>query len=423
MPVEADLTKINIESPKREIKEEWLADNPGMGSADFETTRQLPEFKTWEHETTDWTAVMKEYWADQNLQIVGLAKLDVKLDIARNFSDPTNQTKLLYDRLINRFGDSEFFGTNNPVWSLPDTARPEWKKLIAKKQAQVQRSARNLSSVISRTKVLANEELSLSNITIPDATKTTFKSALENLEKVLAKWDKLLSENASPDVQELRNAADELNTRLNEFRVVHAQVFSAPATPLYIKYEVLATVKAVSDKIASQFSARVTEPDLTGMYDKIIDVSRSTRKKETNQACKEISSAFDGDLKGYWEQNMGNLQQIAARLSGDLPTLGLEIKTAMYNLSGQSPIGDSLRTFSDSMKTVRHDELKWIFDMSSSVGEVTFQIPKYREAIERVFDNYSKSASARQVRDQYLKLFDTVMQFMQTRVEVLQEIM
>ena len=43
-----------------------------------------------------------------------------------------------------------FFGANNPAWSLPDAARPEWRKLTAKKQSQVQRSAHDLSSVISR---------------------------------------------------------------------------------------------------------------------------------------------------------------------------------------------------------------------------------------------------------------------------------
>ena len=58
MPVDADLTKINTESPKREIKEEWLAENPGMDSADFETFRQLPEFKTWEHQETDWAEML-----------------------------------------------------------------------------------------------------------------------------------------------------------------------------------------------------------------------------------------------------------------------------------------------------------------------------------------------------------------------------
>jgi hypothetical protein len=32
MPADVDLTKINIESPKREIKERWLAEHPGTGS-------------------------------------------------------------------------------------------------------------------------------------------------------------------------------------------------------------------------------------------------------------------------------------------------------------------------------------------------------------------------------------------------------
>jgi hypothetical protein len=424
MTVDADLTKINTESPQREIKEEWLAEHPGMGSADFETFRQLPEFKTWERETIGWADVMKDYWADQSLQTIALEKLDLKLDISRTFSDPSNQAKIIYEKLVNRFGDSEFFGTNNPAWSLPDAARPEWKKLTAKKQGQVQRSAHDLSSVISRTRALAIEEMSPASVNIPDTTKSALKSALENIEKAVSKWDKLLSEKASPDLQELRNAANELNTRLNEFRAVHAQVFAATTAPPYVKYEVLATVKAVSDKVASQFSARVTEPDVTGMYDKIIDVSRSTRKKDTMQACREISSNHSGDLKSFWEQNIVvNLPQLADRLRSDLPTLGLEIKTALYGMSDQRPITDSLDTFRDSVKKVRPDDLSWIHEMSSSVAEITFQIPRYQAAVKRIFDKYSDNAGARQVRDGYLKVFDTITQYMQTRVEVLADVM
>jgi len=422
MPADVDLTKINIESPKREIKEQWLAEHPGTGSAEFETYRELPEFKSWEHEINDWTAVVRDYWADQSLQTIALEKLDLKLDISRTFSDPGNQGKLVYEKLINRFGDSEFFGANNPAWKLPDAARPEWKKLTAKKEAQVQRSAQDLSSVISRTRVLANEEMSGANVNLPDTTKSAFKSALENIEKALNQWDKLLSAKASPDRQELRNAANELNNRMNEFRAAHARLFAANTAPPYIKYEVLATVKAVSEKVASQFSARVTEPDVTGMYSRIIDVPRSTPKKAATQACKEISSSYNGDLKTYWDVNMGNLQQAAKRL-GDSPNLSLELKTAIYNTSNQHLITDSLNAFSDSYKAVRFDDLKWIFGMSSSVAEITFKIPKYQNVVEQVFENYADNPSARDVRDGYRKFFDTVTQYMQIRVEVLQEIM
>ena len=61
--------------------------------------------------------------------------------------------------------------------------------------------------------------------------------------------------------------------------------------------------------------------------------------------------------------------------------------------------------------------------MSSSVAEITFQIPKYQTAIEQVFGKYADNDGARLVRDEYRKLFDTVTQYMQTRVEVLQEVM
>jgi len=420
-PPEVEIKTINIESPKREIKELWLAENPGRGSADFETYREQPEFKRWEPETRDWTNVMADYWADQSLQTVTLERLDKKLDISRTFSDPS-QSKLVYDKLTNRFGDSEFFGANNPAWKLPDVARPEWKKLTAKKVAQVQRSAQDLSSVISQTRVLANEELSGANVNLPDATKSALGSALDNIENAVKQWDKLLSESASPDHQELRKAATELDNRLVEFRLAHAQLFAANATPPYIKYEVLATVKAVSEKVASQFSARVTEPDMTGMYSRIIDVPRSTSKKLVTRGCKDISSTYNGDLKTFWKSNMGELGIV-----GGHAALTLEFHTAISeNTSNQHPIADSLNAFRDSYKAVDPNDLSWIPGMSSNVAEITFQISKYQKAVEQVSDKhvaYADNKTARDVRNGYLKFFDTVTQYIQNRVEVLQETM
>jgi hypothetical protein len=420
-PPDVELKTINVESPKREMKEQWLAENPGRGSADFDTYREQPEFKRWEPETRDWTTVMTDYWADQRLQTVTLERLDKKLDISRTFSDP-GQSKLVYEKLTSRFGDNEFFGANNPAWKLPDAARPEWRKLATKKEAQVQRSAQDLSSVISRTRVLADEEMSGANVNVPDTTKSAFKSALENIEKALIQWDKLLSGSASPDRQELRKAATELDNRLNEFRNAHAQLFAANTTPPYIKYEVLATVKAVSEKVASQFSARVTEPDMTGMYSRIIDVPRSTRKKLVTPECKEISSAYNGDLKMFWESKMRDLEVVGGHLA-----LTGEFQDAISNLtSKQHPIADSLNDFRDSYKAVSPNDLSWIHGMSSSVAEITFQISKSKKAVEEVCDKhaaYADSATARGVRDEYRKLFDTVTQYIQNRVEVLQETM
>ena len=421
-PPEVELKTINVESPKREMKEQWLAENPGRGSADFETYREQPEFKRWEPETRDWTDVTGKYWADQSLQTVTLERLDQKLGISRTFSDTSGQSKLVYDKLIRRFEDSAFFGTNNPAWQLPDAAKPEWRKLTAKTVAQVQRSAQDLSSVISRTRVLANEEMSGANVNVPDTTKSAFRSALENIEKALKQWDKLLSGSASPDRQELRKAASELDNRLNEFRIAHGQLFAANTTPPYIKYEVLATVKAVSEKVASQFSARVTEPDVSGMYSRIIDVPRSTRKKFVTPGCQEIASAYNGDLKMFWESKMRDLKVVGGHVA-----LTGEFQDAISNLtSTQHPIADSLNAFRDSCDAVRPNNLSWIDGMSSSVAEITFQISKSKKAVEEVCDKhaaYADSATARGKRDEFRKFFDTVTQYVQNRVEVLQETM
>ena len=405
------------------MKEEWLAENPGRGSADFETYHELPEFKSWERETGEWTTVNTNYWSEQTPQTRLLKDLDLKLQTSGKFLDTTGNSGLVYSKLTTRFGNYVFFGANSTsAWKLPEVARKGWLDLSDKKKAQVQRSAQDLSSVISRTRVLANEEMSGVNVNVPDTTKSAFKSALENIEKALNQWDKLLSGSASPDRQELRKAATELDNRVDKFEVAHAQLFAANTTPPFIKYEVLATVKAVSEKVAEQFFARVTEPTVTGMYSRIIDVPRSTRKIAATQAGKEISSSYKGDLKTFWDVNMGNLQQAAKRL-GDLPNLGLELKTAIYNTSTQHPIADSLNAFKDSYEAVRPNTLSWIDGLSSSVAEITFQIPKYKKAVEQVFDKYADDAAARGVRDGYRKLFDTVTQYMQNRVEVLQETM
>ncbi|MBV9672708.1 MAG: hypothetical protein JO076_07780 [Verrucomicrobia bacterium] len=423
-PPEVDIKTINVESPKREMKEEWLAENPGRVSADFETYRQLPESKSWEREIKEWTTVTGNYWSEQLPQVDVLKNLDVKLKVFRKFSDTTGLSSQIYDKLINLFGDNQFFGATLAVWKLPDAARPEWKKLVAKKEAQVQRSAQDLSSVISRTRVLANEEMSGANVNDPEAIKDIKSciSTLEGIEKALQQWDKLLSGSASPDRMALNDAAVEVHSRLEKFTFEHSLLFGKNTTPSYIKYEVLATVKAVSEKVTSQFSARVTEPDMTGMYSRIIDVPRSTPKRAATQAGKEISSSYQGDLNTFWDMNMGNLQQTAGRLA-KLPNLGLELKNAIYNTSSQYPMKDSLNAFRDSYKAVGPNTLGWIPGVSSSVAEITFRIPKYQNAVEQVFAKYADNATAQGVRNDYRKFFDTVTQYMQNRVEVLQETM
>jgi hypothetical protein len=413
-PPDVEIKKINTESPQRETKEQWLAENPGRGSADFETYRATPEYsKRWEPETRDWTAAAKDYWTEQLPQIDVLEKFDVKLDISRRFSDAGYESEVVYGKLMNRFNNSEFFGATAQAWPLPDAARPEWRNLTAKKEAQVQRSAQDLSSVISRTRVLANEEMSGANVNVPDTTKSAFRSALENIEKALIQWDKLLSGSASPDRQELRKAASELDTRLLEFKLAHTPLFAANTTPSYIKYEVLATVKAVSEKVASQFSARVTEPNMTGMYSRIIDVPRFTRKKLVTNGVKEITSAYNRDLKMFWESKMRGLNVVGGHVA-----LSSDLTTAIHNTSNQYPIADSLNAFRAAYEGVSPNNLSWIHGMSSSVAEITFQITKYQNAVEQVFAKY---ATAQDVRNDYRKLFDTVTQYIQNRVEVLEE--
>ena len=409
------------------MKEEWLTENPGRVSADFETYRQLPESKSWEREIKDWTTVTGNYWSEQLPQVDVLKKLDLKLNIFRKFSDTvglTSYSKGVYDNLIDMFGDNRFFGGDRPgpVWKLPDAARKEWRTLTEKKVAQVQRGAQDLSSVISRTRLLANEEMSGANVNNPISAESLFISSLEKIENDLKQWKKLLSGSASPDRRELEDAAAAVDYRLRSFADAHTYLFGRNTTPPYIKYEVLATVKAVSEKVASQFSARVTEPDMTGMYSRIIDVPRSTRKIDATKAGKDISSSYQGDLNTFWDMNMGNLQQTAGRLA-KLPNLGLELKNAIYNTSSQYPMKDSLNAFRDSYKAVGPNTLGWIPGMSSSVAEITFRIPKYQNAVEQVFAKYADNATAQGVRNDYRKFFDTVTQYMQNRVEVLQETM
>jgi len=413
-----DIESPTIEREKREMKEQWLTENPGRGSADFETYRGEPEFKRWETETRDWTKVTGNYWSEQLPKIDVLKNLDVQLKISQTFSGGDGQSKLVYEKLMNRFDKKEFFGANKPTWQLPDAVFPEWRTLAAKKEAQVQRSAQDLSSVISRTKVLAKEEMSGATVNVADTTKSAFESALENIEKALKQWDTLLSESASPDRRKLLQVANELDNRLDEFSKAHAQLFAENTTPPYIKLEVLATVKAVSEKVASQFSARVAEPNLTGIYSRIIDVPRSTPEIPVNQGCKDISSTYNGNLVKFWESNLGKLRGVVPKYM----KWGTELSDAIFNTSKQYPMADSLTAFRDSYLAVRPDNLSWIPKLSSSVAEITFRIAKYQRAVEEVCAKrlgYAGEATAQVVLGQSRLLFDTVTQYIEHRVEVL----
>lgn len=423
---EIEIKKINVESPKREIKEKWLTENPGTTSADFEAFRTDPSFKTWEPEALEWRKVASDYWSDQNLNIPSVKAADQKLGMGK-FSTG-NQAETTYNNLIRRFESAQFSGTNHPNWSLPQEALSEWSKLVASKREQVQRNALDLASVIAKTRALAGEEMRAlggSNSSGDAWAKSDLNVSLEKLGSSLETWDKLLSESAEPARHKLQNLANELRDNLNAFTSAHAKVFAVDANPPFVRYEVLATVKAVSDKVASQFGARTAEPSFSGMYDRILDVPRSSAKKEAKALAKEISSTYDGDLRSFWDVQMPNLETLALRL-GHGTNFGLELKTKIYTVNGgakEGPIRGDLKKFSDAYGNMASQPTAIVAEMSSSVGNITTHLVRYKNAVEDVMKKYVDQVDGvRDVRNQYRRFFDSVTQYVQTGVETCERI-
>lgn len=218
--------------------------------------------------------------------------------------DPATSAGSIYKTLLDQFGKSQFSDkpADKAPWPIPSDAGGNWGVLVDNAKAQVQRNATDLTSVVSTSRTLASEDIKNSDPTAPNAVTIWEQSKrydrLTKLEAALKFWDNFLASDVSlGDPKTLRDLAKKCADRFADFASEHALLYQtfkgADGEPLYVKYQLLATAKALAEKVASQFAARATtSSSFALMYDRIIDVPLTGTFKEAMKTSSDLATNY-----------------------------------------------------------------------------------------------------------------------------------
>jgi hypothetical protein len=292
VPPSEEIKTLHIKSPERiiheEIKENWITQNPNRSLDDFYYKEQ-----PWRAERKSLLEDFSIRWQAESSHLPELRKFDQKIGAAvEPINDPVGL--LRYRHLMEWFDTSPFAGK----YAVPQDAQPAWRQLLGDTHEQVQRNGGSLATVIKTTRTIAGDEVfrqakdeaiarkrATNDPKIdPDqegaAARKEWEDSwhhgmLDNLEQLLSSWDKMLAEKAFPDPEGMKALMDQFGRMVSEFSTNHVLVYAAAGAPPFVKYQLLATMRSLSEKVASQFAARIGNPSFSAAYSLISEVPRS----------------------------------------------------------------------------------------------------------------------------------------------------
>ena len=130
--------------------------------------------------------------------------------------------------------------------------------LLDEAKAGAQRNATELATDLATAMTLAGDEVSRTSADRSDWENSDLHDSLEDLKTALKGWNTLLAESALPDERALRDRAKECYDKLNSCARAHERLMTSggkEAVP-FVKYELLATMRAIGEKVAAQYIAR-----------------------------------------------------------------------------------------------------------------------------------------------------------------------
>lgn len=391
-------TKENPNSTRKtieaEVRERWEMENPGKSFNDALYKKEVQQWKA------DTQALLEDYgnrWNDQKLDIPAFRVVDSKLSLKLEPFPNNAPAKLIYRELMDRFGDAEMTPTSS-TWALPSDAMPVWKDMLDITKQQVQRNATKLASVVTTIRTVATGEVRRSfpkdsDPAVKEWEGSKLYKTLQNMEGTLKAWDILLATNAFPDRAALIDTAILCERCFFEFYHEHVPVYSKDGAVPYVKYQLLATMRSLAEKIASQLAARSGNPSFSAMYGFLIDVPRTGTYEEGKSAAKTLTSRYSTEtnpLVSGWKTELKALvkglrtvdPQIAKDLNGLFKTL-------------QKPFEKSLDTWSANYKalgtgtTVSADLLA---NLHASAGEIAFGLRNYKEIVDNALEKNPSTA-------------------------------
>jgi hypothetical protein len=400
---------------ERELEPIWRTEYPNRPVGEF---YRDPAWKEWRSDTQARLEDFSNRWQVERPKLGRLELVDEKIGTSlKPVNDhEANQT---YIRLLGRFEDA--IGPHGSKWPLPSDAWADFTLLQNKTNEQVQRNASSLAAVVETTRILAGDEVerkaksdavaSNPNIDVRDldakAAKakqdwedSTLYSTLDELEQRLTEWDKLLAERPLPEAEKLKKLAEQCDDLFTTFELEHPHVFAADGTVPFVRYQLLATMRSVSEKIASQFAARLRNPSFSAAYGLITEVPVSGMYNAIQAKANALQRSYGAaPEKGFKKERDSFTQKIKDK------DKKVAYPALMAELAKMDGLDSSLKKWRDAYSDIGGGTKGALSSLYESTAELAFQLKNCKKAIDRVLaDNPSKAVQA--ARKSYQETLD-----------------
>ena len=428
MPEREEIIELHTTSPKKVVEEEtreiWETENPNRSPNDYLKADQ----QRWKTETQRRLEDFSNRWQLESSKAPALKLVDAKIGVQLE-PFPTNQANGTYKSLTQRFDDSEVspFATK---YTMQTDAMPEWKRLLKKTDEQVQRNAANLAGVIKTSRKLGGDEVArwakdaalkraaTDSSVNPDAEAPRAKQTWETselykrlglLEKTLEDWDTLLGENPLPDAAKMRTLAENCDTHLFEAYREHYPIYTNEATAPFVKFQLLATMRSLSEKVATQYVARLGNPSLSAAYTLITDVPHSGRFENSKARADELARQYAGSGVGWdFETGFDSERKLFKKELRTSDKVALKAMTAELDKLDKT-FDAALKGWRKAYATVgggdtqkAKDALK---DLYENTAQLSVKFRQYQEAVDRVLKD-NKSSTVQNARAAYKVTLD-----------------
>lgn len=414
--------KLNTETPRKtraeELKGRWLEENPGKAPKDFDAFKFKNaglDWQAWQAKTSAIIENNDKRWEIEKVQIPDLITIDTALKVQASFESSSASTS--YKSLLDVFDDH--FSVTNPsaAWYLPNdpTTSVQWQTLSNAAQAEVQRNATDLASVVANTRQIATDEVKREKgdgSAVTDWQNSELYKVLGDLEGRLKQWDRLLADDAFPDRNTLNQGLDLIEKQFFQFYREHVPLYGQDTTVGYIRFQMLATMKSLAEKVAAQFAARAGKPSFSGMYDLICDVpDRGSYEKGNSTAqylIKENAYSTSGQV---WKRELRSLEKDLEKGNSDVSK---SLQAEFNKLTQKQPpvnLEASLDKWYKTYKTIGSDLSTTLPVLHQAIGEIAFGLRKYKEAVDAVLQSSDpnspvNSSQIQAVRQRYQEIFD-----------------
>jgi hypothetical protein len=406
-----------------EVRERWLESNPGKKESDYNSFAASEGFKTQLAEVT--TSVYlsrirseKEKQDEPGMASADFKKLNLKPDDL--FSD--GQAKAVYAGLSGPI--DEALKKTNPQGAFDDADNQAFGLLLDEAKVRAQRNATQLGTELGFAMTLAGKEWEVAQLK-GIFEYTELSASLENLKTALKEWNTLLANDALPDADALRAKAKECADKLALCYEAHGRLMTnrREEMPASIKYQLLASMRAIGEKVASQYVARAGKPSLTAMYKFLQDVPNRS----------EISQRSLGDLLSVYPTTGGGFIDLAKAWRGETKKLAKDLTSLDPDLAfdlNQSflenkpvVVNDLLADWGNVFHNVVYDpsldELNYPPSKKREiVAKIAFGLNYYKETVDAWAEKFrgggkktgATSDAVKNMRDRYQQTFDSFVQ-------------